>query len=471
MTKVFHRLLMLIALLALSGGSLLAQFTISGEFRPRAEYRDGYTKLRDSTQSPYGDILGRERIIFDYNNNKFTTRFSLQHAFVFGENNYYNSDTIKNNTVNIFEAWFKYNFTKSFAIRVGRMAISYDDQRVIGYNNWRPQGSSHDLVGFQWGVEKASYQGDFSFAINNASPAGAYLSDYYLKNYKYMSYLWNQKTFFKEMLKISVMGIVDAFQLPTQYQKVTTKQTLWVVNGQDTVGHTTLTNTSQVPVTSVNQIYARYTIGANAWFNWKNLSINASGYYQGGHIQDGREVEANCFGVNAAYQIVRPFKLLVGYDHLSGTDNNPANKAAIAKKVTSFNVLYGTNHQFYGYMDLFSSMVTTTANHPGLDQIYGRGTVNFSKVTSLEATWRYFSFGNDYLADQKTKVGKDLGSELDLMFIYKPLSNVELNAAYCHFFPSSAMDSFDGMKGSVRGSEYIYLQITYKPNFFTSGKN
>ena len=135
MTKVFHRLLMLIALLALSGGSLLAQFTISGEFRPRAEYRDGYTKLRDSTQSPYGDILGRERIIFDYNNNKFTTRFSLQHAFVFGENNYYNSDTIKNNTVNIFEAWFKYNFTKSFAIRVGRMAISYDDQRVIGYNN------------------------------------------------------------------------------------------------------------------------------------------------------------------------------------------------------------------------------------------------------------------------------------------------------------------------------------------------
>ena len=458
------------AFLLLLGIPSMAQFTVSGEFRPRAEYRDGYTKLRDSTQTAYGDILGRSRIIFDYQNEKFTTRFSLQHAFVFGENNFYNSDTIRNNTVNIFEAWFKYNFVDNFAIRVGRITLSYDDQRLIGYNNWRPQGSAHDMVGFQWGAPRASYQGDFGFAMNNTSPAGAFLSNYNMKNYKYMSYLWNQKTFFRDMLKISIMALLDAYQLPTQYQKVTSTQTLWVVNGKDTVGHTTLTTTSQMPITNPNQLYARYTVGGNAWFNWKNLSVWAGGYYQGGHIQDGRQVSAYMFGANVGYQIVKPFKLMVGYEQLSGTDNNPVNKTEVAKKVNSFNVLYGTNHQLYGYMDMFNSMLQSTYNYPGLNQIYARGTVNFSKVTSLEATWRYFSFGKEYLADMKTKVKKNLGSELDLMFVYRPLPNVELNAAYCYFFPTTTMELLYNLASSVRGSQYAYLMITYKPKFFSSAK-
>jgi hypothetical protein len=47
-----------------------AQFTISGEFRPRAEYRNGYGKLGDSTMTGYGTILGRSRIIFDYTSEK-----------------------------------------------------------------------------------------------------------------------------------------------------------------------------------------------------------------------------------------------------------------------------------------------------------------------------------------------------------------------------------------------------------------
>jgi hypothetical protein len=235
------------------------------------------------------------------------------------------------------------------------------------------------------------------------------------------------------------------------------------------VGHTTLTTTSQVPITNPNQIYARYTLGGNAWFNWKNLSVWAGGYYQGGHIQDGREVAANFYGGNIAWQIVKPFRLMAGYEHLSGTDNNPANKAEVSKKVNSFNVMYGTNHQLYGYMDLFNSMLTTSPNHPGLDQIYARGTVNFSQVTSLEASWRYFSFDKQYLTTG-VKVNNNLGSELDLMFLYKPVPNVELNAAYCYFFPTSAMELYDGLKSPVRGSQYIYLMITYKPKFFTTDK-
>ena len=118
---------------------------------------------------------------------------------------------------------------------------------------------------------------------------------------------------------------------------------------------------------------------------------------------------------------------------------------------------------------MFNSMLQTTYNYPGLNQAYARGTVNFSKVTSLEATWRYFMLGYSYLPDMKTKVNKTLGSELDVMFLYKPVPSVELNAAYCYFFPTSSMELLNGLKSSVRGSQYAYLMITYKPRFFSSG--
>jgi hypothetical protein len=67
-------------------------------------------------------------------------------------------------------------------------------------------------------------------------------------------------------------------------------------------------------------------------------------------------------------------------------------------------------------------------------------------------------------------VKKNLGSELDLMFVYRPLPNVELNAAYCYFFPTTTMELLYNLASSVRGSQYAYLMITYKPKFFSSAK-
>ena len=92
-------------------GSVKAQFSISGEFKTRGEYRDGYLILRDSSKIPVVDLLGRGRLLFDFKNERITTRFSLYDAIVFGQNNY-SSDTISKNTVNIYEAFFKYNFSR-----------------------------------------------------------------------------------------------------------------------------------------------------------------------------------------------------------------------------------------------------------------------------------------------------------------------------------------------------------------------
>jgi len=460
-------------------GNATAQFTISGEFRPRAEYRNGYGKLGDSTMTGYATILGRSRIIFDYNSEKVQTRFSIQQAFTFGENNY-GSDTISKNTVNIYEGWLRYNFTKNFAVRIGRMGLSYDDMRIFGLSNWTQYSATHDIVNLEWKVPSAKYAGDYGFAVNNAAPATVpYLSDYSLKNYKYMSYLYNQMKFLNEKLVVSVLGVMDAYQMANTTSTIPGKTVVtWVTNGSDTVGSfTTKTAATTVTQTHNLSIYARGTAGGTIGYNWRNLNVFANGFYQTGKYKDGRNISAYFFGGWISYRVVKPLTLLVGYEQMSG--NNASDTTAAKTDVHGFATPFSTKHQFYGYMDLYSTYLGQDALHNGLNDLYGRVTARFSEKTSLEATYRWFSLPYGYLPAKVVKktdlpyqaVKTDLGSEIDLMFLYKPIPNLELNAAWCVYLQSHTKEIMDGLKaGTGRLGQYAYLMITYKPNFFTSEK-
>ena len=58
-------------------GTLYAQFKISGEIRPRMEYRHGYKKLADSLADNALFIDQRTRLNFDYKQERLAFRVSL----------------------------------------------------------------------------------------------------------------------------------------------------------------------------------------------------------------------------------------------------------------------------------------------------------------------------------------------------------------------------------------------------------
>ncbi|MEI6681431.1 MAG: hypothetical protein WCO44_02325 [Bacteroidota bacterium] len=481
MKSLIQKMVVIISCALALAGNSMAQFSVSGEFRPRAEYRDGYGKLRDSSMTPVADILGRNRLIFDYKNEPFTARFSVQQAFVFGENNYA-SDTITRNTINIYEGWFRYGFTKNFAIKIGRTELVYDDSRLFGNSNWSQKGATHDVGILQWEAVSAGYKGDLGFAINNTAPVTNVLVTYPLKNYKYMGYLYEQKKFLKDQLVVSLTGILDVFQKGNAVvtTKSTRKDTLYVTNvTHDTIGRTVISTTTSSSLTTTfpTQLYGRFTVGGTAGYTWKNLKLFVSGYYQGGKFSDGRDLNAGMFAGYASYKVVKPLCLLIGYEWISGNDYS--NTAGLKTKSTSFSTLYGTSHGFYGYMDMFASYVTGGAS-AGLTDLYARATLLFNEKTSLEATWRMTGLTNGYLQSTPkkatdpayTSVGKDLGSELDLMLSYKPFSNFEVNGAYCFFLPTSTMEKLNGLKqGTSKWAQYAYIMLTYKPTFFNSDKH
>jgi hypothetical protein len=474
MKKFFIVGFLFTAILVIFAGSVIAQFSISGEFKMRGEYRDGYLILRDSSKIPYADILGRARLLFDYMNEKITTRFSLYDAIVFGQNNY-SSDTIAKNTVNIYEAFFKYNLTKNFALKIGRTELVYDDERFLGASNWSMWGATHDILLAQWEVPGINYKGDFGFAVNNIAPAtNPYLSSYLLRNYKYMGFIWEQKKFLNEKMTVSFLGLIDAFQ--RQSKTVSYKDTLWVKDqAGNIIGWTANTKTKSIDYPE--DLYARITLGVNGTLNLKKWNFFLTGYYQGGHYKDGRKINSNFYAAYISYQVVKSLKLLVGFDHLSGNDFSDPEE--FKTTVRGFSTLYGTSHRGYGYMDLFTVVAKDNLS-AGLNDLYARATYGFFKdKMSLEGTYRWFSLPHGYLyvsnpaegATPYMKVDKSLGSEIDLMYIYKPIPNLELNAAYCFYLPTETMESFSKLKpGTSEWAQYFYVMITYKPNFFSSEK-
>jgi hypothetical protein len=462
--------------------NLNAQFNIFGEFRMRGEYRDGYVTLRDSSKTPYADILGRARLGADYRTDKIMTRFSIQDAWVFGQNNF-SSDTISKNTVNMFEAWFKYNFTKTFAVKVGRAELSYDDQRFLGKNDWSMWGSTHDLVMVQWDSPKTNNKADLGFAVNNTAPAIPtipFLKSYTLINYKYMGFLWGQQKLLKEKLTISFLAFIDAYQknsLPTTTTK-TTYDTLLIRNSNDSIIGTTIQKTvtkSSFTIDYPTQLYAKATVGVDVYLNLKRWNFFVSGYYEGGHVKDTRKLSAWFCSANASFQVVKPLTLMAGYDYLSG--NNYSDVNGQKTKVTSFSTPFGTSHRVNGYMDMWNAYVRNY-NTAGLTDLYGRATINFTDKHSIEATYRWFNLAQGYLdiADTKnnlpyTKVDKSLGSEIDLMYIFKVIPNLDLNMAYCFYLQTHTMEIQRGLAvGTSKFAQYAYIMITYKPNFFTSEK-
>ena len=142
-------------------------------------------------------------------------------------------------------------------------------------------------------------------------------------------------------------------------------------------------------------------------------------------------------------------------------------------KLTGFSTLYGTAHSKYGYMDMFSAHVTTGTN-AGLTNLYAQANVKITEKTRFEATWRWFRLAKGYLNKKDgalpyTEVDKNLGHEIDLMVVYSPVKNLELNAAYCFFLPTESMNLLNGLKaGTSDFAQYAYVMLTWKPTFFNS---
>ena len=137
-----------IIILLQNSGIKAQTVTISGEIRPRFEFRHGYKTLFPDDAKPASFISQRTRLNSYFANDNFKVFLSLQDVRVWGDVNQLNTKDV--NGFSVHQAWAQMKLADFLQLKVGRQEVVYDDQRIFGSVGWAQQARSHDAALFKF---------------------------------------------------------------------------------------------------------------------------------------------------------------------------------------------------------------------------------------------------------------------------------------------------------------------------------
>ncbi|WP_111708765.1 alginate export family protein [Lutibacter citreus] len=410
--------LSLLATLLLITLTANAQFSLSGELRPRTEYRSGFGNLIAEDNDPGFGISTRARLNFGFKTEGYNLFVSLQDVMVWGENRQI-LPFDQNNSFAIFEAWADIKLGEGTSAKLGRQSIAYDDQRIFGGLDWAQQGRNHDAAILKH--KKGSFLFDLGLAFNQ---------DYN-----------NPTGFISEGNNYSTTGFFSYKTMQYAYLK----------NGWDAFSGSLLVLNNGFQETE--DISYLQTIGTHLNYKKGTFGAAANLFLQTGKRQGEVDVkEAYLASLDFTLKTSDKITLGIGSEIISGND-------ADAGETGAFFPLYGTNHKFNGFMDYF--YVGNHANSIGLFDIHASANFNLGKGSSLLVKALNFS------GEQELPSGdKSLGTEIDLVYS-KALKGYTLKLGYSQMFASDGMYELKGLNKSLASNSqnWAWVMLVFKPNF------
>lgn len=416
-----------ISLYLLFSVDLMAQFSLQGEFRPRMEYRDGYSMLKTEDRVAAFIIGQRTRLTADYQKDWLSSRFSFQDVRLWGNDNVVTATGMFGNNGNqsVFEAWVELSFLSNSSLRIGRQSFDYDDSRLLSARNWNNNGLSYDAILYKY--KRDSWQMDAAISYNNTKN-NIFGNEFPADRVRSQSFIRLQRKL-SAHFSASIIGIVTGFM------KENTNETM----------------------------YAKTTYGANVVYKKHDFDVFGSYYYQAGTDKSGMGVSAWNANSTAQYSMGKTrFKL--GFSLLSGNDTDH-------DKLNSFDLIYGARHKYYGHMDYFNVLAART-NNAGLNNIFAGVSYKISPKTSLMIDYHYFAL-NQVLQDFRSTdpnalLDKTLGSEIDLGFIISFGNTVHLRGGYAMMLPTETLNIIQIEGAENKFSSWGWLMLTVKPVFFST---
>ena len=417
------------ALILFSVNVLAQTVAVEGELRPRIEYRNGYGKPLTDANDPGIFGIQRSRFSLSFSTAVLKTQFTVQDARTFGETDITSEASSGAAATSVFEAWAELLIMPGGSLKIGRQVLKYDDNRLFSGSAWSNTGSSHDVALFKYNVN--DFQAHLGFAYNNNSAVSS--ETYYTAGmkYRYMGFLWMSKELLPA-LTLSAIGVDEGLQdaaSVTDYGK------------KVSMNHT-------------------YTFGGNLKYGSVSspLSALATAYFQGGTSNTGSKMRGYMAAVKADYKITTALAANLGFDYFSGDDNSTDGKQSNFKK------LYGSDHTFNGYMDYWNTPLTQ-----GLADYYGGLTAKVNKNLSLDAAYHVFATAKD-LTSGGAKIGKKLGSELDLTLTYKMNNWTTLQGGWSTYFTNDNTRIAKSLAADAKtGSpQWAYMMLTITPSYLKS---
>lgn len=386
--------------------STIAQFSLSGEFRPRTEFSHGYKSPAAEGQDWSSPTTQRTRLNFGYLAEGLNTRLVLQDVRYWGNQ----PQLVANQdfATSVHEAWAEVKLAPDFFLRAGRQELVYDDQRILGNVGWAQQARSHDVAVLK--LEK-----DFRLHLGIAHHENGALTNNLYNGpdaYKNLQFMWFNRSWEKSALSLLLLN-----------------------NGVPV-----MENGSQV--TKYGQTY-----GGRVTSKTGEIALAANLYGQSGENVSGKKISA----VNLLFEVSLKNRFTAGYEYLSGNSYDKNDKEY------AFNPLYGTNHKFNGFMDYFY-----VGNHIGSFGL-SDGYLKFSQSgpkTGFSADIHLFSSAGKITAE----ADRYLGTEIDLTLTHKLGDFATLTTGWSTMFAGESMVLLKGGDQNA-GHHWAYLMLTVTPVF------
>ncbi|MBW6497247.1 MAG: alginate export family protein [Bacteroidales bacterium] len=397
-----------------------AQFSLTGELRPRAEYRNGFSSLIGEDEEAAFFISQRSRLNFRYDKEELTFFVSLQDVRVWGEVPQLTRSDVNSS---IHEAWGELRLSPDVALRLGRQELVYDNARMLGNVDWAQQGRSHDLALLKWNTsDRSQFHAGFAFNQEGERRVSTF---YTLNNYKTMQFLWFNQRWDQTGLSL-----------------------LFLNNGMQ----------------GLEKTHFSQTTGGRLTSKLAAIDFSASAFAQTGRDAIDRKLSAFYLAAEGGYNFSENFKGALGFEFLSGTDLVETSDPNATNR--SFNPLYGTNHAFNGHMDYF--YVGNHINNVGLINPYI--TTQYAKDQFLLQGNLHMFFADGVVheaGNPETKMSAYLGTEIDLILGYNISPNASIRGGYSHLFASETMERIKG-GDHTQLQNWMWVMVILKPTLFSN---
>ena len=405
------------------------QLTADMQLMSRGEVRYGGMPAAsdESTGDRSNFVLGRARLIIDYKRPELETKMNVQHLGVWGQ--------AGKGAFNVFEAWARLNAKNGLFLQAGRQALAYDDERIIGPNDWSVAGQSHDAL--KLGYEGRRHKAHVILAFNQNAENMNSGNDYYVggaQPYKAMQTGWYHYDFGSIPLGVSLLVMNIGMQAGTLGND---EHTEW----QQIVG-----------------AYAKYK--ADSW------SLEGSYYNQGGKNEEGGKIKAWMASVKGTWAATKSYGFEGGFDFLSGDKLfavPPKGGIGLVRHdvIRGFNPMYGSHHQFYGAMDFFYVSTYVNGFTPGLQNAFIGGYYKPVPRMKIGVDYHYLATATDLIDMKKT-----LGHEIELRASYQMMKDASIALGYSYMAGTETMERLK--RATSEGSlQWAWLSLNVSPRIFS----
>jgi len=401
------------------------KFTIDAELMTRSELRYGGlpTDAEDTDNKAYF-ILERTRLALDYERTFLKAHITAQHNAIWGQ--------AGKGSFNIYEAWAQFTARNGMFAKIGRQVLSYDDERIIGSNDWAMTALSHDMIKLGWDSPIHNIHLMLAYNQNSESVNGGTDYRYGDKPYKTMQNLWYHYQHPRVPFGASLLFMNQGLQSEREE--------------------------------NLKKTYYQQLIGTYLSYKPRNWSAEGSFYYQLGKNESGIDIRAWMASAKGTYSPSMQWKLTAGYDYMSGdpffaVPTGGGIGLIQHKTIKGFSPLYGSHHKFYGAMDFFYVSTYYNGFTPGLQNYYAG--VTFKPISKLkfDATYHYFA-----IATNTNNLKKELGHEVEFTAAYTPIKEVTVSLGYSYMRGSKTMEALKRVD-SERHLHWAWLNLIVKPRF------